>query len=92
VIIVNFSDIAPVPPATVYAEELREILRGCNEMLIDYTEDELTQCLNDWETALCYMTLAHEAQTPDWYTRALVCICLRGLRGEVMPKFSVINE
>ena len=88
-IIVNFNSIACVPPIPVDVPELKEILRGCEMLLEENTYEELTESLDEWELGLAYC-LPDEISA-EWYTHALICICLRGLRGEKRPKFTVIS-
>lgn len=88
-IIVSFNDIAPVAPQNVDKSILAAVLYGCNKLLDEATYDEITQSLTDWETDLFMNSLAPD---DDWYTRALVCICLRGLRGELRPNILNISE
>lgn len=58
-------------------------------MFDDFSEDDLTQLLTDWEAALSYIATGSIEISDDWYIRALICICLRGLRGEECP--NIIN-
>ena len=88
-IIVSFNQIANVPPQNVQGQVLRNILHDAQILIdnIDYTA--LTSSLIDWE---CDLFMSSESPDQDWYTRALVCICLRGLRGETCPNILNISE
>jgi len=88
VIIVNFSTLANVPPQNVHKDVLAAVLYGCNKLLDESTYDELSDSLRDWE----YELFSSEMVDDDWYTRALVCMCLRGLRGESRPNILNISE
>ena len=81
-IIVSFSEIADVPPQHVQGQVLRTILHDAQELIDLVDHDALTETLVEWEADL-FMNSLHPDE--DWYTRALVCICLRGLRGEIRP-------
>lgn len=87
-IIVSFTDIAPVPPCPFHKDELIEILRGC-ELLIETNDKEsLEDEVESWELALLYTCRDCD---DDWYTHALICVCLRGLFGDTLPKFMIIE-
>ena len=86
-ILVNLNHLAPVPPYSVTIEDLRQILFNCWDMYEEFEEEALTQLLSDWETALSYVTI--QSVTDEWYIRAVICVCLRGLRGEECP--NIIN-
>lgn len=58
-------------------------------MFEEFDEESLTQLLIDWEAALSYSAHNPSIITEDWYIRALICVCLRGLRGEECP--NIIN-
>jgi hypothetical protein len=87
-IIVSFSEIADVPPQNVHKEVLSTILHDAEELIdiVDY--DALTETLGEWEADLFMNSVNPD---DDWYTRALVCICLRGLRGECRPNILNIS-
>ena len=87
-IIVNFSEIADVPPQNVHGEVLRTILHDAQELIDTVDHDALTETLVDWQTDLFMDSLNPD---DDWYTRALVCIALRGLRGEIRPNILNIS-
>ena len=86
-ILVNLNHLAPVPPYSVTIEDLRQILFNCWDMYEEFEEEALTQLLSDWETALSYVTI--QSVTDEWYIRAVICVRLRGLRGEECP--NIIN-
>ena len=88
-ILVNLNHLAPVPPYSVTIEDLRQVLTNCWAMYEEFEEDSLTQLLVDWEAALSYTALSPTSIEEDWYIRALICVCLRGLRGEECP--NIIN-
>jgi len=90
-ILVNLNHIAPVPPYQVSIEDLQQVLANCQAMFEDYLEEDLTQLLVDWEAALSYSALSGTMIAEDWYIRALICVCLRGLRGEECPNIVIFN-
>jgi len=89
-VIVNFQDLGPVLPYAPSRQELHEVLSGCHDLLQEYTWRELDAVIGDWELALTWASLDDHVNS-EWYSRALVCVCLRGLRGEILPKFTVIS-
>jgi uncharacterized protein YmfQ (DUF2313 family) len=81
-IIVSFSEIADVPPQNVQSDILKTVLQDAQELIDVVSYESLTQTLGDWESDLFLDSLN---PSDIWYTRALFCICLRGLRGEIRP-------
>ena len=88
-IIVNFNQIADVPPQSVQGIVLSKVLENCTKLIESTDYDDLSTTLNKWEFDL-FLESAQPDQ--DWYTRAIVCICLRGLRGECLPNILNISE
>ena len=84
-IIVDFHEYGPVAPRTIDPHELREIYRGCRAMMAEFEPDHIQELLEDWEIALAWSSTDGAPVAADWYTRALVVMCLRGLRGERAP-------
>jgi len=82
VIIVSFSEIADVPPQNVQTDILKTVLKDAHDLIDMVSYDSLSQTLVDWESDL-FLESLHPNDI--WYTRALFCICLRGLRGEIRP-------
>jgi len=87
-IIVNFSEIANVPPQDVHPELLRVIYEDSKQLIATSDPDSLNETLIDLETDL---VMTHTNPSDDWYTRALVLICLRGLRGDLRPNILNIS-
>ena len=88
-IIVSFNDIADVPPQNVRPDVLSNMYQNCLRLVDEVPYDDLTTSLMEWELDLfCNSNNVNE----DWYTRALVCICLRGIRGDSRPNILNISE
>jgi hypothetical protein len=81
-IIVSFSEIADVPPQNVQKDILKTVLQDAQDLIDVVSYESLSQTLGDWESDLFLDSLN---PSDIWYTRALFCICLRGLRGEIRP-------
>ena len=86
-IVVNLQQIGPVPHKFCELEELTVVLAVAEEIMATTETDTLTQILVEWETALTWDSLGHQAVTEEWYYRALLVTCIRGLRGEMRPVF-----
>lgn len=86
-VVVNLNQIGPVPHRFVSREDLAAILQACEEIMADTPEGELAQILCDWETGLTWRALEAAPVDDAWYCRALLVLCLRGLRGEMRPQF-----
>ena len=87
-IIVNFSEIANVPPQDVNPQLLRIIYQDAQELIATCDADSLNETLLDWEADLVMKSCQPD---DDWYTSALVLICLRGLRGDLRPNILNIS-
>jgi hypothetical protein len=86
-VVVNLQQIGPVPHRFVSREDLATVLAAAEEIISDTPWDELTAILCDWETGLTWRSLDSRPVEDAWYTRALLVVCLRGLRGEMAPDF-----
>jgi hypothetical protein len=86
-VVVNLQQIGPVPHRFVSREDLACVLEAAEEIRSDTPEEELTQILSEWETGLTWRSLEPTPVEDAWYTRALLVLCLRGLRGEMAPDF-----
>jgi hypothetical protein len=95
-IIVDFSEYLtdnehswfPVEP-----EELRAVGAGAQRMIERYTDATCELMLVGWEIEL--MRRARDMQDAvdeDWFVRALLCIALRGYRGDSAPRFCENTE
>lgn len=87
---VNLNLIGPVAPFLVSAQDLREVLATAEQILASTTESDLVTLLDSWETGLTWRSLDAEPVDSVWYVRALLVTCLRGLRGELAPKYHVL--
>lgn len=92
-IFVDFSDYGmqdfwyPVEP-----EELRAIGAGAQRMIERYQPDVCELMLTDWEIDLLWRVREQKGCVEDdWFTRALLCIAIRGFRGDVAPRFCEHN-
>jgi hypothetical protein len=88
-IFVDFSDYGmddfwyPVDP-----DELCAIGSGAARMIERYQPDVCELMLTDWEIDLLWRVRETEGCVEDeWFTRALLCIAIRGLRGDTAPRF-----
>jgi len=86
-IVVNLQQIGPVPPKFCSAEELAVILQVAEEIMATTEEHVLNEILAEWETALTWDSLTEGPVSEEWYYRALLVTCCRGLRGEMRPNF-----
>jgi hypothetical protein len=78
--------LGPVAPREYTARELRDILHSCETLLASGApEDALDDWLDKQETALTWRALDVELVDAEWYARAMLIECLRGLRGERAP-------
>jgi hypothetical protein len=89
-IVVNLQQLGPVPHRFCSAEELRCVMETAEEIMDQTETDVMTEILADWETALTWDSLTHKPVTEEWYYRALLVTCIRGLRGEMRPNFYTI--
>jgi len=86
-VVVNLQQIGPVPHRFVSGAELATVLEAAEEIIQDTPWDELATILCEWETGLTWRSLEPAPVDEAWYTRALLVLCLRGLRGEMAPDF-----
>lgn len=91
-IIVNLQSIGPVPHKFCSKADLMAIFKTACEILDETEDDILDKLLDDWEAALTWRSLDELPVDEAWYTRALLVICLRGMRGEIAPQFYCINK
>ena len=91
-IVVNLQQIGPVPHRFCSPEELAVVLAVAEEIQQDTEYDDLTQILVEWETALTWRSFESGPVDEEWYYRALLVTCLRGLRGETAPQFYTIDH
>jgi hypothetical protein len=89
-IVVNLQQLGPVPHRFCSAEELACVLETAEEILSGTATDTMTEILTEWETALTWDSISAEPVTEEWYYRALLVTCIRGLRGEMRPNFYTI--
>ena len=69
------------------------VLGVAEEILADEPDPEvMQQILNEWECALIWDSMTAGAVTPEWYYRALLLTCVRGLRGEITPQFYFLGD
>lgn len=86
-IVVNLQQIGPCMPRFCEPAELTVIYTIAQEIMNTCDADDLTATLIEWETALCWRSLETEPVGDEWYYRALLLTCIRGLRGEMRPVF-----
>lgn len=89
-IVVNLQQIGPVPHKFCSREELAVILETADLIMADTDHEDLTTILAEWETALTWASFEPTPVTEEWYYRALLVTCIRGLRGEIAPQFYTI--
>ena len=88
-IIVSFNQIADVPPQDIPPFVMRSILHDAQVLIDTVDKEALAETLCEWE---CDLFMESKDLTQDWYIRGLMCICLRGLRGESRPNVLNISE
>lgn len=91
-IVVNLQQIGPVPHKFFSRQELREVLEVACNVMNDTDREVMDQILTEWEIALTWVALDDVPITDEWYYRALLVTCIRGLRGEMMPQFYTITK
>ena len=91
-IVVNLQQIGPVPHKFCEPEELAVVYTIAQEIMADTPDDVLTEILTEWETALTWRSFEAEPVGEEWYYRALLLTCCRGLRGEMRPVFYSIAK
>jgi hypothetical protein len=91
-VLINFAKFGPVPPRLVLKPELRAIYTGAQNLLADYSWEEVEHFIKDWEIALMWTSRSEQDVTDEWYTRALIIMCLRGLMGQIRPEFTWFTD
>jgi len=86
-IVVNLQHIAPVAPMQVTVATLEEVRVTAEEILADTPESVMDEILDEWAISLAWRATGPAPVDSDWYLRALLLTCCRGLRGESAPKF-----
>ena len=90
-IVVNLQQIGPVAHKFCEPAELAIVLAVAEEIQADTDCDSLAEILVEWETALTWRSFEQPPVDEEWYYRALLVTCLRGLRGEMRPQFYTID-
>lgn len=91
-IIVNLQQIGPVPHRFCELGELTAVLGAAEEIIAETDWATLTEILCEWETALTWASLDDTPVSEEWYYRALLVTCIRGLRGEMRPEFYTVAK
>ena len=91
-IVVNLQQIGPVPHKFCSVEELGCVLETGEEIMATTPADVLEEILIEWETALTWDSITAGAVSEEWYYRALLVTCIRGLRGEMRPHFWTVTK
>ena len=91
-IVVNLQQLGPVPPKFCSPEELACVRETAEEIMATTPADVLAEILVEWETGLTWDSLTDHPVTEEWYYRALLVTCIRGLRGEMRPVFYTIAK
>ena len=91
-IVVNLQQIGPSMPRYCEPEELAVILRIAEDIMETCKPDDLAAILMEWEIALCWASLDAGTLEDEWYYRALLLTCIRGLRGEMRPVFYTVTK
>lgn len=91
-VVINLQQIGPVPHRFVTQAELAVIHEAAAEIIADTPESELDEILAEWETGLTWRALEAQPVDDAWYHRALLVVCLRGLRGEIAPQFYYFSK
>lgn len=91
-VVINFTEFGPVAPHIVGSEVLAEVLASATDIIDSTPEAVLDEILDEWTTALTWRAFDPAPVDTDWYLRALLCVCMRGLRGEIAPKFHWIKD
>jgi hypothetical protein len=60
------------------------------EIMSTTETDVLAETLVEWETALIWRSLESDPVDDEWYYRALLLTCIRGLQGDICPDFYTI--
>lgn len=91
-IVVNLQHIGPVAPFFANRTNLLIVKETAEEILADTPESVMDDILDEWETGLTWRACSAEPVGDDWYLRALLLVCCRGLRGESAPQFYFLGE
>ena len=91
-IVVNLQQIGPSEPRFCEPAELAVVLEIAQDIMAATDYDTLSEILTEWETALCWRSLEAAPVDDEWYYRALLITCIRGLRGEMRPVFYTISQ
>ena len=91
-IVVNLQQLGPVPHKFCSREELAVVLAVAEAIMADTEPDVLAEILAEWATALTWASLDQDPVGEEWYYRALLVTCCRGLRGEMRPQFYLIDH
>lgn len=91
-VVVNLTQIGPVAHRFCSRDELMAVYRTACEIIDDTEFEILTEILVEWETALTWRSLDVAPVDEEWYYRALLLTCCRGLRGEITPQFYTITR
>jgi len=89
-IVVNLQQLGLVPDKTCSPEELAVVYEIAKEIMGSTETDVLADILNEWETALIWRSLESAPVDEQWYYRALLLTCIRGLQGDIRPDFYTI--
>jgi len=89
---VDFTDYGIENSLPIDCTELIAIKSGADYIYQEFSAQHIDQLVDQWETALRYHALGPDALTDDWFTRALLCIALRGMRGQRRPKFFCLQD
>jgi len=87
---IDFAQIGPVAPYLSSHADLVEVLAAAEQIMATHAESDLDQVLDQWEMGLTWRSLETQPVDDAWYVRALLLVCLRGLRGESAPKFTLL--
>lgn len=91
-IVVNLQQIGPVAPRFCSPEELTCVLETAEEIMATTPADVLVEILTEWEIGLTWASLDTRPVDEEWYYRALLLTCIRGLRGEMRPVFYTLTK
>jgi hypothetical protein len=89
-IVVNLQQLGLVPHKTCSPEELAVVYEIAREIMGSTETDVLAEILVEWETALIWRSLESQPVDEQWYYRALLLTCIRGLQGDIRPDFYTI--
>jgi hypothetical protein len=89
-IVVNLQQLGLVPHKTCSPEELAVVYEIAKEIMASTETDLLADILTEWETALIWRSLESQPVDEQWYYRALLLTCIRGLQGDIRPDFYTI--